>query len=144
MTLLYINLALILFNVANSYFDAYKILKAQQSNTAKTIKHGINFGLYLALVIGLKFAFNLNWVFEGIFAFSAFFNRQITFDIPLNWRRHLDWDYVSLDNPPKALMDRIEVRIFGYDGKKAAIFYICMLLTTLAGQVAFYINHTIN
>lgn len=57
------------------------------------------------------------------FAFSALFQRQLTFDIPLNLRRGLAWNYVSLDKPPNALMDKIEVRVFGYNGTAPVVVY---------------------
>lgn len=103
------------FNLVNSQIDAYRILKN------KTIAHGVNLGAYLILVLILTLFFK-NW----LLFIPAFFNRQITFDIPLNLRRKLKWDYVSLDRPPKALMDRIEVRIFGYNGKLSTIIYLIL------------------
>lgn len=63
-------------------------------------------------------------------ALSAFFNRQITFDIPLNLRRGLKWYYVSLDKPPKAWLDRQEIKIFGYNG--AAITFMYFVLWILS------------
>lgn len=125
MKVLYASLALSLFNFINSRLDAYRILKN------KTIAHGINFGLYFILFLILVFLCNLPLLGIGIFAVSAFTNRQVTFDIPLNLRRGLDWDYVSLDNPPKALMDKIEVGIFGYNGTAPTLTYVIIWLLTL-------------
>lgn len=108
---------LALFNLINSRIDAYRIMKN------KTIAHGINFGAY-CVVTGL-----IIWLFhyepwQGIvFAVSAFFQRQLSFDIPLNLRRGKAWNYVSLDKPPKALMDRIEIRLFGYNGTAPVVVY---------------------
>jgi hypothetical protein len=114
---------LIAFNLLNVWLDAYKIDRALKKKIPNSIKHGINFGAY-AVCTGL-----IIWIFKlqvwdaVLFACSAFFNRQLSFDIPLNLRRGLKWDYVSLDKPPKALMDKIEVRIFGYNGKAPVFCY---------------------
>jgi hypothetical protein len=113
------------FNLINSRLDAYRILKN------KTIAHGINFGSYLTFSIVLYwltikpvFAWSIfPYTDFAIFLMSAFCNRQGSFDIPLNLRRHLAWDYVSKDNPPKAWLDRQEIKLFGYDGKAPFIFY---------------------
>jgi hypothetical protein len=123
------NLVLISENLINVYFDAYKITVLK-----KSVRHGINFGMY-ALVTGLCiWIFQMDIWFAVAYAISAFFNRQITFDIPLNLRRHLSWDYVSLDRPPKALMDRIEIRIFGYNGKLPVVVYALLWVVTLTIQ----------
>lgn len=120
---------LILENITNVFIDAYKIKVLN-----KTIRHGINFTVY-AVVTGFCIClFEMPLWFAVDFAFSAFFCRQITFDVPLNLRRNLDWDYVSLDRPPKALMDRIEVRIFGYNGKAPTICYGIFWAATLTLQ----------
>lgn len=141
--LLIINLTIVAWNVVNSRLDAYLILKAQQSNIAKSIKHGVNFGLYLAFVVGLKFLFHIPLPIFWIFLFCSFPCRQITFDISLNLRRGLSAFYVSLDRPPKAIMDRIEVKIFGYNGKTPVIVYSIFWLAAVLGQVAAYNHWTI-
>lgn len=106
------HILLIAWNIANSQIDAYRILKH------KTIAHGINLGAYL-IAVGVLVWITGNWLLIP----ASFFSRQLTFDIPLNWRRGLKWDYVSLDKPPKALMDRIEVRVFGYNGRLPVLIY---------------------
>lgn len=131
-------LFLALFNVANSYIDAYRILDN------KTIAHGLNFGVYLvatvviAYLLGIPFYFIWKWLPYGpgmLFMLSAFFNRQFSFDIPLNLRRGLAWDYQSQDDPPKSITDRIERDIFGIGenvGKKIFNVYLacyCLILT---------------
>ena len=100
------HILLIAWNIANSQIDAYRILKH------KNIAHGVNFGAY-AVVVGVLTWINHNY---WILPLSAFFNRQITFDIPLNVRRKLDWFYQSTAIIPKAVMDRIERFVFR--GKK--------------------------
>lgn len=132
--ILFANLVLVLFNITNSYIDAYKIQLALKNNVAKTIKHGINFAAYAVALGASIWLFKMHTWPATVYVCSAFFSRQITFDIPLNWRRGLSWDYVSLDRPPKALMDRIEVRIFGYNGRAPAIVYGVMWLITLTIQ----------
>jgi len=119
------HIILIGFNLVNVFIDAYKIKKLN-----KTIRHGINLAAYLATAGIAAWYFHMNLWHVSIYLLSAFFNRQITFDIPLNWRRGLKWDYVSLDKPPKALMDKIEVRVFGYNGRLPALIYgICWICT---------------
>lgn len=113
---------LIAFNLINSRIDAYRI-----QGLNKTIKHGINFGFYLLLTLLLIWFLDLNW---WLFFLHAFFNRQITFDIPLNWRRNLEWDYVTSADPPGAVMDRIEIAIFGRDGRTPVYIYSAGLVIT--------------
>jgi hypothetical protein len=118
-------------NYVNVELDAYKILKH------KTIAHAVNFTAYLSFSIliywlTVKPEISLQnfpyWDFL-VYLLGAFFNRQITFDIPLNLRRGLRWYYVSLDKPPKAWLDRQEVKLFGYNGKAIAFAYsLCWLI----------------
>lgn len=123
----------VLFNVANSYLDAYRILRH------KTIAHGLNLTLYLVYCITLFFVIRKPELSLSGFPYycfllylvSAFLNRQLSFDIPLNLRRGLKWYYVSLDNPPKAILDRIEVKLFGYDGKFIVYTYSFLYAKTL-------------
>jgi hypothetical protein len=117
---------LILFNLINSRIDAYRIMKN------KTIAHAINFGLYVVCVGLIIWLFKLELWSAVLFSFSAFFNRQLSFDIPLNLRRGKKWDYVSLDKPPKALLDRIEIRLWGYNGKAPVFCYATAWLLCLA------------
>jgi hypothetical protein len=114
---------LIAFNFLNVWLDAYKIKKALKQNVPKAVRHGVNLGAY-AICVGL-----IIWLFKlqvwdaVLFGVSAFFNRQLSFDIPLNKRRGLPWDYVSPAKPPDAIMDRIEIRLFGYNGKAPVFCY---------------------
>jgi hypothetical protein len=115
------------FNLINSRIDAYRIL------ANKTIAHAVNFGVY-ALFCAL-FCWLAHWNVRviALFCVSAFCNRQLSFDIPLNKRRGLKWDYVSLAKPPKAFLDRIEIRLFGYNGRApvfmyAAIWVACLII----------------
>src|SRR5687768_12836091 len=96
-------LFLALFNVANAHIDAYRIIDN------KTIAHAVNFGAYLLFTGMLCHLLSMPaYFFLGIlpygatplFFLSAFFNRQFSFDIPLNLRRDLAWDYQSTANPP--------------------------------------------
>lgn len=120
---------LILFNLVNSRVDAYRILKD------KTIAHGINFGAYFIVFIGLVIWYKLyleSWVIP-VFALSTFCNRQLTFDIPLNLRRKKPWNYVSTAERPAAWLDRQEIKIWGRNGTTPVIWYtgIFLLTTTL-------------
>lgn len=118
---------LVIFNLVNSRIDAYRILKN------KTIAHGINFGAYALFTGAIIWAFHYGIYESVLFAVSAFCNRQFSFDLSLNKRRGVKWDYVSPAKPPKALMDRIEIRLFGYNGKApyfmyGAVWIICTLI----------------
>jgi hypothetical protein len=121
---------LTIINIVNSRVDAYRILKN------KTIAHGLNFGVYALFTGVLCWLSHWNvWVI-AIFCASAFCNRQISFDIPLNKRRGLKWDYVSTAKPPKAIMDRIEIRVFGYNGRAPILVYgigwaICLVIKVI-------------
>lgn len=115
------------FNFINSRIDAYRILRN------KTIAHGINFGAYALFVALLCWLGRYDVWNIFLFCISAFCNRQFSFDIPLNLRRGLKWDYVSLAKPPKAILDRIEIRLFGYNGRApvmlyAAVWVVCLII----------------
>ncbi len=121
-----------LFNLINAYFDAYRILKN------KTIAHAINFGCY-AVIVGIQLWLSgYTWWYMIIFCFMAFVNRQNTFDIPLNLRRNLEWDYVTKANPPAAWWDRQEIKVFGYNGNAIAWSYI--ILFTVSTAALFILN----
>lgn len=118
-------LALAFFNLINSRVDAYRILRN------KTIAHGINFGAYTLFCALLCWLARWNAGVIALFCVSAFCNRNISFRIPLNKRRGLKWDYVSLAKPPKALLDRIEIRLFGYNGRAPIFVYATVWLACL-------------
>lgn len=107
------------FNLANSRIDAYRILKN------KEIAHAVNFIAYaiFATVVAHVARYDIGDIV--VFYCAAFFNRQLSFDIALNKRRKLPWYYQSTANPPKALWDKIERKLFGmdYDGKKIVLWY---------------------
>ncbi len=112
-------LILIAFNFVNSRIDAYRIL------ANKKIAHGINFGAYLTVVALCCWLFHMSVGQIILFSLSAFFLRQITFDVFLNLRRGLSAFYQSVANPPKAVMDRIERDLFGFiNGKQLFIIYL--------------------
>lgn len=127
-------MALCVFNVTNAYIDAYKIKLALKDNVAKAIKHGINFAAYTVCTGLCVWIFKLHSWHIIVYSVCAFFCRQVTFDIPLNWRRGLAWDYVSLDKPPKAIMDQIEVKLFGYNGRAPTLAYGALWLILLTVQ----------
>lgn len=117
MNFLYCHIILAAFNVINSRLDAYRILKN------KPIAHGINLGAYCVLIGVVCWLFKLPVGDIVLLIISGFCQRQFTFDIPLNLRRGLKWDYVSLAKPPRALMDRIEIALFGYNGRAPFVMY---------------------
>lgn len=121
------------FNLINSRIDAYRITKH------KTIAHAINFGAYLVFALVLYYFTvkpALTWADFSywdlvIFCFSAFTNRQFSFDIPLNLRRHLPFDYVTKAKPPAAWLDRQEIRAFGYNGRAPVLMYATVWVACL-------------
>lgn len=123
------HLVLVVFNLINSRVDAYRIL------ANKAIAHGINFGAYAVLYGLICWHAHNNYYWNAwhfiLFSVSAFCNRQISFDIPLNKRRGLKWDYVSLAKPPKAFLDRIEIRVFGYNGRAPVVMYAIVWVACL-------------
>jgi hypothetical protein len=124
------HLVLAIFNVANSRVDANRILQH------KRIYHGINFGAYTLLCVLLCWTCGWNFGVITLFFVSAFCSRQLTFDIPLNIQRGLKWDYVSTAKPPKSITDRIEIRVFGYNGRAPVVCYavgwvLCLLIKAI-------------
>lgn len=118
------------FNFINSRVDAYRILRN------KTISHAVNFGVYALFCALLCWLARWNVGVITLFGVSAFCNRQLSFDIPLNLRRGLKWDYVTKAKPPKSVLDRIEIRIFGYNGRAPAYMYatiwvVCLIIKIL-------------
>jgi hypothetical protein len=118
-------LALAMFNLINSRIDAYRIMRN------KTIAHGINFGVYALFCALLCWLARWNVGVITLFCVSAFCNRQLSFDIPLNLRRGVKWVYVSTAKPPKALLDRIEIRLFGYNGRAPLFVYAIVWVACL-------------
>jgi len=119
-------------NFINSRVDAYRILRN------KTIAHGINLGIYAVITGLLIVLFKMNWPNAILFCLSAFANRQISFDIPLNKRRGLPWFYQSTANPPAAWWDRVERAMFpDNNGKKIAEFYAIIWCVTIGIKLAF-------
>lgn len=135
-------LLLACFNIGNVHYDAYRILKH------KNIAHGVNFIAYLLFTIGLCFGcnipFKLYWLLDFIpivhgagilFLLTAFFNRQFTFDIPLNLRRGLEWYYQTKATGKKAsILDRIERFIFG-QGEEVGKFIFCFYIGAYAAAI---------
>jgi hypothetical protein len=127
MTFILNQLVLAAWNVINSRIDAYRILKQ------KYIAHGVNFAAYAVATGLVVWVAGYDWKTIILFCISAFANRQLSFDIPLNLRRGLPWYYQSAANPPKALMDKIERKLFGmdYDGKKIVMYYSILFIWSI-------------
>lgn len=120
-------ICLILFNVGNASFDAHRIKMGLR------IYHGVNFGIYCLIAGVICWVAHWNVGVITLFSISAFCSRQLDFDIPLNLLRGLKWDYVSLAKPPKSITDRIEIWLFGYNGRApvfmyAAIWLVCLIV----------------
>lgn len=121
------HLCLAFFNLINSRVDAYRIMRD------KRIAHAVNFGVYTLFCALLCWLARWNAGVITLFCVSAFCNRNLSFDLALNIRRGLKWDYVSLAKPPKAFLDRIEIRLFGYNGRApifvyATIWVVCLII----------------
>ena len=117
------------FNLVNSRLDAWLIFKS------KTIAHWVNLTAFF-VVVGVELIMGIlsgyTWWFAVLFFITACLNRRVVFGIPLNLRRRIKdktitWDYISRDNPPKAWMDRQEIKLFGYNGRAIHIMYIILL-----------------
>lgn len=133
MTFILNQLVLSFWNIINSRIDAYRILKN------KSIAHGVNFTAYALATTIVIWVANYDLKTIILFCMSAFANRQLSFDIPLNLRRGLPWYYQSTANPPKALMDKIERKLFGidYDGKKIVMCYSVLFVWSIIPNLFF-------
>lgn len=118
-------LFLVFFNLLNAWNDASRIKKG------KRIYHAVNFGAYALYIAFLCWRANWNAGVITLFCVSAFCNRNLSFDIPLNLRRGLKWNYVSTAKPPKAFLDRIEIRVFGYNGRAPVFVYAIVWVACL-------------
>lgn len=120
-------LVLTFYNLGDAKDDA-ALIKANEK-----INHALNLFFYCLLmagIFGLLFAADLFSVKSMIlFPFSAFLNRQLFFDIALNKYRGLQWDYVTRVSNPGSVLDRIEISIFGYNGRLQNIIYIMLYIT---------------
>lgn len=131
MSFLLNQIALAFWNLINSRIDAYRILKH------KGIAHGINLVVY-AVAVGVVCWIAKYGVKEIVLCgVSAFFNRQLSFDIPLNKRRKLPWYYQSTANPPAAWWDKVERKVFGvdYDGKKIVVWYSFLFVLSVIPEL---------
>jgi len=110
-------LTLILFSIANlvlAYLDAHKIIKGN------SIKHGINAGVYMAIV-AIPF-----FIFHNYFLIAALLvNRLLVFNIMLSLFRGLRYDYISPS--PTAITDKIAKSIFK-TGKAMYLTYLIIFI----------------
>lgn len=119
---------LVVFNLVNVRIDAYRIAKD------KVIAHGINLIAYILWCALFIWIFKMNFWNALLYGIAAFANRQLSFDIPLNIRRHLPWFYQSTAETPQAWWDRTEIKIFHTtNGKKIVAYYagiwlLCLLI----------------
>ena len=128
-------LFLVLFNIGNVFIDAYRILDN------KKIAHGVNGTAYVLFIIIICFLLHIPIIPALLFGIIGFFNRQLSFDIPLNLRRELEWYYQSAANPPKSIIDRIERFIFGNGqnvGKLIAKTYLSCYAALLITFIVLY------
>lgn len=126
MTLLINQICFAWYNVLNAYGDSVRI---KQDKTINHFINGMAYLLYVFFVILIDGHFNFSTLV--LTPLSAFCNRQLSFDIPLNLMRKpaLKWDYVSKE--PKSVIDRLEIRIFGYNGRAPVVFYSAILILTI-------------
>jgi hypothetical protein len=114
-----------LYNYVDSIINAHKIEKE------KKINHKINaieYCIYISLIIIVNYNYSLINIL--CYIMSAFLNRQLFFDIILNLKRGLKWDYVT--KYPESILDKIEIRIFGFNGRAPTILYIFLYLIILS------------
>lgn len=112
-------------SIINGKWDAYQISKG------KTIPHWLNLTVFLVMVgVQLIIAKYVWWIAILFFVVSCL-NRRTFFGISLNVFRSkydptITWDYISKAKPPKAWLDRQEIKIFGYNGRAIHIMYIIL------------------
>lgn len=124
---LFCHASLVGYNMLNAAIDARRI------KLGRRIYHGVNLGVYALFCAFLCLIARWNIGVITLFLISAFFSRQLSFDIPLNLKRGLKWDYVSPAKPPRAITDRIEIWLFGYNGRApvfmyAALWVVCLVI----------------
>lgn len=124
MTFLIDQLILIFYNYVNAIRDANKI---KNNISINHVSNGLDYAFMIFIIIFITDIYNYEMFI--LFPISAFFNRQISFDIPLNLKRKLKWDYVS--KVASSLIDKIEIRIFGYNGKAPTILYGILFSITI-------------
>jgi hypothetical protein len=127
--MLYQSAILSIFNILNALYDSRRIKKH------KRIYHGINGVAYLVLVGLLIWWIKPTFLDGFLFVISAFFNRQITFDGVLNRLRGLSFYYVSTAATPDAIIDRIEIKLFGRNGYLTTVIYAIVLVGLLGYQL---------
>jgi len=99
----------------------------------KPIDHTFNALMYLgccALCYLLFYPFSYIKYLE--FLLTAFIMRKVVFDISLNVRRGLSWDYISKTTTSK--IDQVENQVFSYNGRFKYVVYSFLL----AGSVVLY------
>ncbi len=114
-------------SIINGKWDAYQISKG------KTIPHWLNLTVFLIMVGIELYIGKYIWWYAIIFFFTSCLNRRTFFGISLNLfrRKHdptITWDYISKAKPPKAWLDRQEIKIFGYNGNAIHWMYIILLI----------------
>lgn len=117
---------LLAVNLLNAHFDWYKI-KAH-----KEVKHGLNLATYLCAVLILAYSLKLDTALFIIFIINSLCFRQFAFDIPLNLRRKLPWNYVTSADPPGSIWDRFEIWVFGRNGTDPFIVYGWLYIVSMA------------
>lgn len=115
MTQLINQLIFILINVLNAVKDGAKV-KAK-----KDIDHFLNGVAYCLTICVFVMIFKMTWSEAIVFWLQSFVNRQLFFDLPLNFIRRLKWDYVSPD--PESWVDKLEIKIFGKNGRLPVYIY---------------------
>lgn len=128
-------------SIINGKYDAYRISKG------KHIAHGLNLTIFLIMVGIELFIGKYIWWYAILFFFTSCLNRRGIFGISLNLFRRktnklITWDYITKAKPPKAWLDRQEIKIFGYNGRAIHIIYIILwvIFTTALFILTKYLN----
>lgn len=110
------------WNLLNAYYDASRI------NKFKPISHTLNGVVYLVITGALIWWMDIS----PLFLLTAFTDRQLFFDIPLNLMRkpRKPWNYVTEDENP-AFTDKMEIKIFGRNGTLPNVIYLIIWVATL-------------
>lgn len=109
----------LIINVILAFIDS-RIIQSK-----KGIRHWIN-GLIYCVLVGASYL----WIVRDEWlAVSLFIERLIFFQISLSLFRSLIWNYITA--APKSITDRIQVAVFGHNGKLMYSIYAVLFIVNL-------------
>lgn len=120
---IFFSLLFCILNLLLAKEDARLILNHQAVNHRK---NAVEYCAYVALAMFFSETYYSDIIHLII---SLFLTRVLVFDGALNKYRGLDFFYVSRN--PTSVVDKIEIKILGKDGKVHFIFYAALFLTNI-------------